>query len=209
MQVQNIGKWLPAVAPKLIVGLAAIALVSAASATVASAYNNSTNSCGKWPYAGGYAQLTLYYADAAGANAPTGDYAAALAAARTSWFNTATPAVFAYSSPSTSTHGVYALGPSILGTTMEVCSGGTILQEVVKLNSDTLDSGFYGTVFWKQSASAHEQGHHIGLGHSDVLPAIMKTAAGTDESYNGPLSDDECGVNHIYASATWPPTCGY
>jgi len=200
---------------------ASTVLLCLASATTAAAYNNFDNIPCKWPYSGGYSQLTLYYSNAASPNTPSGDYASAPSAARTSWFNTSTPASFSFSGSSTSTHGVYALGSGAgLGVTATYCSGSTTVQDVVKLNSSTLGSGSYSAIFWKQFTAAHEQGHHINLGHSNHLPAIMQSPAPSNPAtfptdpfpngnYNGPVADDECGVNHSYPSTQWPATCGY
>lgn len=201
------------------VGVLAAGFLFLTAATLATAYNDYDNSACKWPYAGGSSTLAISYSNAASPNAPTGDYATALSAARVSWLNTSTPAFF-FLTTSTSTHGVYALGSgSLLGTSITNCSGSTRTQTVVKLNSDTLGSGAYSAIFWKQFASAHEQGHHIGLGHSNVFPTIMQSPAPNASSfptasfptggYNGPIADDECGVNHLYISTIWPATCGY
>jgi hypothetical protein len=64
----------------------------------------------------------------------------------------------------------------------------------------TYTDGYSATV--RQQIATHELGHYIGLGDSAVY-SVMN---------GGPLypnADDECGVNHVYVSSAWPPTCGY
>ena len=61
------------------------------------------------------------------------------------------------------------------------------------------------STFTRQAIASHEMGHMIGLGHSNYQ-AIMGV---NDGSFNGTLSDDWCGVNHIYANSIYSPACGY
>ena len=201
-----------------VLALVGSAVLVLASARTAAAYNNVDPEPCQWPYSGGSSQLTLYYANAAAPYAPSGDYASALSAARTSWFYTATPSAFAFSSSSLSVHGAGALGSNFgLGATSNLCSGSTRTKAILILNSTNLSSGPYSLdIFWKQFAAAHEQGHHISLGHSTVPPTIMPKYAPNASTfpgdtfpsggYNGPVADDVCGVNVMYPSTSWPPT---
>ena len=61
--------------------------------------------------------------------------------------------------------------------------------------------------FWKQSAAAHESGHHIWASHSNVSDALMNSNRGT--LYNGPIQDDNCAIQQRYPSTAWPLQCGY
>lgn len=200
--------------------LAAAAAIWLGAAT-ASAYNNLDNPppC-PWSYSGGYSVLTIYFNNSSGSFTPTGDYASAYAAARASWYNTNTPAAFSYSASGGSTQKMDYLGTlGPFGTTTVTCNGsGFRTSTVVTLNRSLLDAGSYSGIFWKQFTAAHELGHDIGMSHSNVLPAIMQpsmpptsfaSTAWPNGGYNGPVSDDECGVNHVYSSTGWPPTCGY
>jgi hypothetical protein len=186
-------------------------------------YNNfGTGSCGLWSYAGGYNLLSIHYKGGTGSYAPTGVYALPFSNARISWINSDTPVTFTYDATAITVHQIAYLGgsASYLGYTVSSCySGGIRAGSTVTLNRSNLDSGagYYADPFWRQFAAAHESGHNIGLIHSSIHPAIMNDGVSwtleftpwPESSYNGPVSDDECGVNHLYSSTAWPPLCGY
>lgn len=97
-----------------------------------------------------------------------------------------------------------ASGP--YGQTHQGCSiGGVRTTTITTLNIDRL--GSVSSTF-RRSVANHELGHHIGIRHSTVSPAVMNSGRDRETVYL-PQVDDVCGVNHRYPSTGWPPTCGY
>jgi hypothetical protein len=178
------------------------------------AYNNYDQQCGQWSYPGGYSQLTLYWVENQ-SYPPTGDYTTPYANARTSWYNTSTPISFSYSGSASTYHGVIYNGlDGRAGVTYVYCNGGYAASASVYLNRSYLEPGnghACSTAFTRQYTAAHELGHNITLGHSSYSSAVMYWSynCGSPPAYNAPQSDDVCGVNHLYPSDGWPPTCGY
>ncbi len=86
------------------------------------------------------------------------------------------------------------------GFTTWYCSGANRTATAVYINRNYHDGS---TTYSKTNTAGHELGHQVGLGHS-AYSSLMG-------SYNHviPNSDDTCGVNNVYTSTSWPPTCGY
>ena len=208
-----------------IVSLVALVCFGLGLGSSALAYNNYDNPACDWPYsAGGSNPLYVPFKNATGGNAPTGDYATALSAARTSWLYSDTPASFAWTGGTGSIHAIDSWVSFDLGLLYPNCSGGNMVAPTLFLNTYQLgNTSTYGDptpypekpIFWKQFTAAHEQGHNIGLGHSSVNPALMIASIShswydnNPFAFNGPMADDECGVNNVYVSTSWPATCGY
>jgi hypothetical protein len=207
-----------------VVAAIATALVSGAlvgwSTQTATAYNDYDVMPCTWPYTYNQA-LQITYRDNP-SYPPIGDYAAAMSSARSSWNGTNTPVNFTYSPSGSSLHAAAYLGTGYFGIMYPdpgCYSTGTLSSAGVWINRTLHESGPYTHIFWKQFTAAHELGHNIALGHSthsgptimqgNMPPSSFRTTAWPNGGYNGPVQDDECGVNSRYPSISWPPTCGY
>jgi len=136
---------------------------------------------------------------------PTGIYLTAFNQAQWSWDAGATPAVFVPSSTN-HTRAVKANGSgNPRGHIDRYCSPWYRTSTAWFVNSSHPDVS--GSDFWKQSAAAHESGHHIWTSHSTYTNAIMNP--NRTGGNNGPIQDDFCAVQYRYPSATWPLQCGY
>lgn len=169
----------------------------------ARAYNDYGLVCG-WSYSGGSNLLYLPYRDDPD-YPPYGAYDTALDSAIVTWTGTATPVYFYATSGGTHSIGARNGGDNgYAGWVTIYCagSGGHRSSSALILNSYYLDSY---SQFGKIGAASHELGHYLGLGHS-YYTAIMGY---NDGSFNSPRTDDVCGVNTMYPSTSWPPTCGY
>lgn len=207
----NLGNRRRLVAQATVMGVlfAAGVLAQQLSSPRVRAYNNSDNPGCSWPYSGGTSQLNIYFRDNP-SYPPTSDYTGAYANA--SWAATSSPASFSYSGSGSSLRGVSYIGATgQLGVTYPLCSGGYLASASVYLNRTYLEpaAGTYATPFWRQYTAAHELGHNIGLGHSSYSSALMYFVIPGSPTFNSPQADDICGVNHLYASSSWPPACGY
>lgn len=167
------------------------------------AYDDYGRECHQ-PYSGGNSLLYAPYTND-GTYPPGTTYQPVFDAARLDWSGSATPVYFQSSSQANWTFGAKYLGANNrAGETNYTCSGpgGSMDTAYVWLNRTYTES--YST-FTRQALASHEMGHMLGLGHSNYQ-AIMGV---NDGSFNGTLSDDWCGINHVYPSNNYPPTCGY
>lgn len=205
------GEWFAAIA-------LGVAVASLGGPLLARAYNNFDNISCRWSNPDDVA--IVYWKDDP-SYPPSGDYVSAFSQARASWNNAATSAIFVPTA-SNYTWGVRDYGDTsgnLLGFVSGTCSSNNPWNYYnLYANSGELDSDAQWThIFYKQLVGAHEGGHVIALGHSAVTPAVMhggptpgfRLTPYPGGAYNGPLADDECGVNTMYASMYYPPSCGY
>jgi hypothetical protein len=148
---------------------------------------------------------------------PAPDYSFPYSNARTSWNGSNTPVNFVSSGSGSSYHGALYMGAgpgTAIGVTHVSCSGSQMQSASVLLNRsylETFNGNSCSTAFIRQYTAAHELGHNLALGHSSVAPSLMWGGlnCSAPPAFNAHRADDECGVNHIYTSTGWPPTCGY
>ena len=156
------------------------------------------------PYSGGSSLLYAAYADD-GTYPPGPTYQSVFDAARLDWSASATPVYFLSSSQTSWTFGAKYIGSTgAAGVTNYTCSGSGGAMDTAKVWLNRTYTESYST-FTRQALASHEMGHMLGLGHSNYQ-AIMGV---NDGSFNGTLSDDWCGINHIYSNNNYPPVCGY
>jgi hypothetical protein len=170
------------------------------------AYDNTGHVFCKFSYGGGWNFLNVPWDDDP-YWPPTGDYATAFSLARSDWVATATPVLMPFSDGSSHVLGAVPLGMSgPYGHTSEACAivTGVRVATTVDLNTDVLGS-YSSTV--KRSTAGHELGHHIGIRHSTVSPALLNSDRNREVIYT-PQPDDVCGVNHRYPS-NWSYGCSW
>jgi hypothetical protein len=171
--------------------------------STALAYDDYDKECHR-PYSGGSSWLYVSYAN--DPFYPPGTiYQPVYDASRADWHNSPTPLLFTYSSQTQWLFGAKFFGANgKAGLTNYTCNGAAGAMDTAHAWANRTYSDGY-SVFTQQAIITHELGHYVGLGHSNYR-AIMGV---NDGSFNGTLSDDWCGINHIYPNTVWPPQCGY
>ena len=169
-----------------------------------SAYNDyGSYACGFWY--GGTGTLGIPYKNHA-TYPPTGIYLTAFDYAQDSWTVGPHPAAF-YSSSLNHTRAVRAVSGGPRGHIQRNCVGPPWYRTSTEWYVNSSHPDLMSSDFWKQSAAAHESGHHIWTSHSIVTNAIMDPYR--SGGHNGPVQDDNCAVQYRYPSTTWPLQCGY
>lgn len=139
---------------------------------------------------------------------PTGVYYNAYVYAQSSWNVGPHPAIFSGTGGSNHTRAVRAVGSSgPRGHIDRYCIGLPSTRSSTEWYVNSDHPQLASSDFWKQSAAAHESGHHIWTSHSVIANAIMDPYRSGPN--NGPIQDDWCAVQYRYPSSAYPLQCGY
>ena len=195
------------VAAALAIFLAAMSMGGFAATRTIANNNEGSYKCG-FPYSGSGLVAIPWQNDST--HAPTGIYITAFDNAQESWSIGPHVAYFSYSSTADHKRSARPEGSATRrGHIDRDCSWTrTKTRWWVNIDHPQLVGDVPVPHFWKQSAAAHESGHHIWASHSThSTNAIMKQ--GRNDANNGPILDDNCAIQQRYPSTAWPLQCSY